>query len=106
MLLLKTEKPRHKEGQILPSVVQWTRRSQVLYAPGQCFIPVPQPRPLSSVMGEAQKLWVLATSALKRGAWGWRGETRLWEEMSNHAARPICSPCHLTGCNNHKLGNL
>lgn len=56
MLLLKTEKPRHKEGQILPSVVQWARRSHVLYAPGQCFIPVPQPRPLSSVMGEAQKL--------------------------------------------------
>lgn len=56
MLLLKSEKLRHKEGQMLPSVTQWARRSQVLYAPGQHFIPGPQPRALSSMMGEVQKL--------------------------------------------------
>lgn len=56
MLLLKSEKLRHKEGQILPSVAQRARRSQVPYAPGQRFIPGSQPRALSSMMGEVQKL--------------------------------------------------
>lgn len=43
-------------------------------------------------LGTPLFLWVispLATLALKRGAWGWRGETKLWEELRNHA-RSTC----------------
>lgn len=95
VLLLKGKKPRHKEGQISPSVAQSARRSQVPCAPDQPFSLAPSP-------GHISLRWVKLRS-FDESVW-----VSLGVEKRNNAAGRAESPrcqiyLHLRGCNNHVL---